>query len=75
MNPLALEEYAAMEERHQFLVTQSDDLKNSRKDLLDIVKEVDERVERVFSEAFAEVAQQYEEVFPRLFPAGRGAWS
>ncbi len=63
VNPLALEEYAAMEERHQFLVTQSDDLKNSRKDLLDIVKEVDERVERVFSEAFAEVAQQYEEVF------------
>ncbi|WP_432565553.1 chromosome segregation protein SMC [Kineococcus sp. SYSU DK003] len=72
VNPLALEEYAAMEERHQFLVTQSDDLKNSRKDLLDIVKEVDERVERVFSEAFAEVAQQYEEVFPRLFPGGEG---
>ncbi|MEZ0163911.1 chromosome segregation protein SMC [Kineococcus sp. LSe6-4] len=72
VNPLALEEYAAMEERHQFLVTQSDDLKKSRKDLLDIVKEVDERVERVFSEAFAEVAQQYEEVFPRLFPGGEG---
>ncbi|WP_432511727.1 chromosome segregation protein SMC [Kineococcus sp. SYSU DK001] len=72
VNPLALEEYAAMEERHQFLVTQSDDLKNSRRDLLDIVKEVDERVERVFSEAFAEVAQQFEEVFPRLFPGGEG---
>nr|WP_218886472.1 chromosome segregation protein SMC [Kineococcus aurantiacus] len=72
VNPLALEEYAAMEERHQFLVTQSDDLKTSRKDLLDIVKEVDERVERVFTEAFAEVAQQYEEVFPRLFPGGEG---
>ncbi|MFD0483334.1 chromosome segregation protein SMC [Kineococcus sp. GCM10028916] len=72
VNPLALEEYAAMEERHQFLVTQSDDLKNSRKDLLDIVKEVDERVERVFSEAFAEVAEQYEQVFPRLFPGGEG---
>jgi chromosome segregation protein len=72
VNPLALEEYAAMEERHQFLVTQSDDLKNSRRDLLDIVKEVDERVERVFAEAFAEVADQYEQVFPRLFPGGEG---
>ncbi|MBB2899922.1 chromosome segregation protein [Kineococcus radiotolerans] len=72
VNPLALEEYAAMEERHQFLVTQSDDLRRSRKDLLDIVKEVDERVERVFSEAFAEVAEQYEQVFPRLFPGGEG---
>ncbi|NAZ77394.1 AAA family ATPase, partial [Kineococcus sp. T13] len=72
VNPLALEEYAAMEERHQFLVTQSDDLKRSRKDLLDIVKEVDERVEKVFSEAFADVAAQYEQVFPRLFPGGEG---
>ena len=72
VNPLALEEYAAMEERHRFLVTQSDDLKRSRKDLLDIVKEVDERVEKVFSEAFADVAAQYEQVFPRLFPGGEG---
>jgi chromosome segregation protein len=72
VNPLALEEYAAMEERHSFLVTQSDDLKNSRKDLLDIVKEVDERVERVFSEAFADVAEQFVGVFARLFPGGEG---
>ncbi|NAZ85559.1 AAA family ATPase, partial [Kineococcus indalonis] len=72
VNPLALEEYAAMEERHAFLVTQSDDLKKSRKDLLDIVKEVDERVERVFAEAFADVSAQFEQVFPRLFPGGEG---
>ncbi len=61
-----------MEERHAFLVTQSEDLKKSRKDLLDIVKEVDERVERVFSEAFADVSAQFEQVFPRLFPGGEG---
>ncbi|WP_432496514.1 chromosome segregation protein SMC [Kineococcus gypseus] len=72
VNPLALEEYAAMEERHAFLVTQSEDLKKSRGDLLAIVKEVDERVERVFAEAFADVAAQFEEVFPRLFPGGEG---
>ena len=72
VNPLALEEYAALEERHSFLVTQSDDLKNSRKDLLDIVREVDERVERVFSEAFADVAEQFVGVFARLFPGGEG---
>ena len=44
VNPLALEEFAALEERHQFLSTQLEDLKSSRKDLLDIIKEVDERV-------------------------------
>ncbi|WP_432546747.1 chromosome segregation protein SMC [Kineococcus sp. SYSU DK004] len=72
VNPLALEEYAAMEERHSFLVQQSDDLKRSREDLLAIVREVDERVQRVFAEAFADVAAQFEVVFGRLFPGGEG---
>ncbi|MFB9378146.1 chromosome segregation protein SMC [Kineococcus gynurae] len=72
VNPLALEEFAAMEERHTFLVTQMEDLRSSRKDLLDIVKEVDERVERVFSEAFADVAREFVGVFSRLFPGGEG---
>ncbi|WP_369068494.1 chromosome segregation protein SMC [Kineococcus terrestris] len=72
VNPLALEEFAAMEERHSFLVQQSDDLKRSREDLLAIVREVDERVQRVFAEAFADVAAQFEVVFGRLFPGGEG---
>ena len=55
VNPLALEEFTAMEERHTFLNTQLEDLKRSRKDLLDIVAEVDERVQQVFAEAFADV--------------------
>ena len=53
VNPLALEEFAALEERHKFLTEQLEDLKKSKRDLLDIVREVDERVERVFAEAFA----------------------
>ncbi len=50
VNPLALEEFSAMEERHQFLTEQLEDLRNTRRDLLDIVKEVDARVEQVFTE-------------------------
>ncbi|HET7305884.1 MAG TPA: chromosome segregation protein SMC [Segeticoccus sp.] len=72
VNPLALEEYAALEERHKFLTEQLEDLKSSKRDLLDIVREVDERVERVFSEAFADTAAQFEGVFSRLFPGGEG---
>ena len=56
VNPLALEEFAALEERHQFLSTQLEDLKASRKDLLDIIKEVDDRVQRVFTEAFEDTS-------------------
>ncbi|MHA3834085.1 chromosome segregation protein SMC [Terrabacter sp. AAH1] len=72
INPLALEEFSALEERHKFLTEQLEDLKNSKRDLLDIVKEVDERVERVFAEAFEDTAVQFERVFQRLFPGGEG---
>jgi chromosome segregation protein len=72
VNPLALEEYAAMEERHRFLTEQLDDIKRSRDDLLDIVKEVDERVEQVFTEAYRDVEREFEQVFARLFPGGEG---
>jgi chromosome segregation protein len=72
VNPLALEEYAALEERHKFLTEQLEDLKNSKRDLLDIVREVDERVEKVFTEAYWDTAAQFEAVFSRLFPGGEG---
>lgn len=72
VNPLALEEFAALEERHQFLSTQLEDLKASRKDLLDIIKEVDDRVQRVFTEAFEDTQAQFIRVFARLFPGGEG---
>ena len=72
VNPLALEEFAALEERHQFLSTQLEDLKASRKDLLDIIKEVDDRVQQVFAEAFEDTRTQFVRVFARLFPGGEG---
>ncbi len=72
VNPLALEEFAALEERHTFLTEQLADLKKSRADLLQIVGEIDERVETVFAEAFADTAREFEQVFPRLFPGGEG---
>ena len=72
VNPLALEEFAALEERHKFLTEQLGDLERSRRDLMGIVKEVDERVQQVFAQAFADTAAQFERVFPRLFPGGEG---
>ncbi|KPC67166.1 AAA family ATPase [Streptomyces chattanoogensis] len=72
VNPLALEEFAALEERHQFLSEQLEDLKKTRADLLRVIKEVDERVEQVFTEAFHDTAREFEGVFARLFPGGEG---
>ena len=72
VNPLALEEFTAMEERHKFLTEQLEDLKKTRKDLLDIVKDVDARVLEVFTQAYADVSQAFDQTFARLFPGGEG---
>ena len=72
VNPLALEEYAALEERHAFLAAQLADLKKSRLDLEQVIGEIDERVEQVFADAYRDTAVQFEQVFSRLFPGGRG---
>ncbi|MEV6861100.1 chromosome segregation protein SMC [Streptosporangium subroseum] len=72
VNPLALEEFAALEERHSFLTSQLEDLKKTRRDLLLVVKEVDDRVEQVFTAAFEDVAREFETIFTRVFPGGEG---
>ena len=72
VNPLALEEYAALTERHAFLATQLEDLRKTRRDLLTVVKEVDDRVQEVFASAYADTAREFEQLFARLFPGGQG---
>ncbi|WP_144209035.1 chromosome segregation protein SMC [Mycobacterium tilburgii] len=72
VNPLALEEFAALEERYNFLSTQLEDVKSARKDLLDVVAEVDARILQVFSDAFVDVEREFAEVFTVLFPGGEG---
>ena len=72
INPLALEEYNALEERLKFLAEQLEDLKRTKKDLLDIIKEVDDRVQQIFMEAYEDVAEHFKDIFARLFPGGDG---
>jgi chromosome segregation protein len=72
VNPLALEEFAALEERYKFLSTQLEDLKDTRRDLLTVVREVDDKILEVFTTAYHDVAREFEVVFDTLFPGGDG---
>ena len=72
VNPLALEEFAALEERYKFLSTQLEDLKATRRDLLTVVAEVDAKILDVFTSAYHDVAREFETVFATLFPGGEG---
>jgi len=73
VNPLALEEFAALEQRHKFLTEQLTDLTNTRKDLLTIIADIDERMQGIFSDAFEDTRRSFAEVFPVLFPGGSGS--
>ncbi|MGI6877667.1 chromosome segregation protein SMC [Microbacterium sp. gxy059] len=75
VNPLALEEFAALEQRHAFLVEQLDDLVRTRKDLETIIADLDERMQTIFAEAFADTQRAFDEMFPILFPGGSGSIS
>ncbi|MEU5695486.1 chromosome segregation protein SMC [Actinosynnema sp. NPDC020468] len=72
VNPLALEEFAALEERYKFLSNQLEDIKATRRDLLTVVKEVDDKILEVFTLAYEDVAREFEVVFKVLFPGGEG---
>ena len=73
VNPLALEEFAALEQRHKFLTEQLADLTKTRADLMQIIKELDEKMQTIFEEAFEDTKRAFEQVFPVLFPGGTGS--
>jgi len=73
VNPLALEEFDALEQRHKFLTEQLTDLTNTRKDLLTIIDEIDERMQTIFESAFNDTKEAFTQVFPVLFPGGTGS--
>lgn len=75
VNPLALEEFEALEQRHAFLTEQLADLTQTREDLLTIIGDLDERMQTIFASAFEDTQRAFGEVFPLLFPGGSGSIS
>lgn len=72
VNPLALEEYSALEERHRFLATQLDDVEKARDDLEGVIKDVDDTILTLFTDAWNDVEDEFPRVFNTLFPGGAG---
>ena len=72
VNPRAAQEYQELAERETFLVEQVEDLRSSRRDLMKVIREVDDTILDVFGEAYRAVAAEFEGVFERLFPGGTG---
>jgi chromosome segregation protein len=75
INPLALEEHRALLERSDFLQTQLDDVRNSRRELNRVIRAVDKEIVAVFAKAFEDVAAHFANLFTTLFPGGSGKLS
>ena len=72
INPLALEEYEALSERHAYLNQQIEDLKATRRDLNTVMDEVSSHIAEVFTTAMEDINTHYRRIFETLFPGGEG---
>ena len=72
INPLALQEFTELQERHNFLEEQLNDVRNSRRELAQVIEAIDTEIQKVFTEAFVDVSKNFTELFQLLFPGGKG---
>ena len=72
INPLALDEYESLKERHDFVAEQLEDVRGSRRELNKVIAAVDAEIEQIFSAAFTDVAENFQQIFSTLFPGGEG---
>jgi chromosome segregation protein len=72
INPLALQEFDELSERHRFLESQLEDVRQTRRELAKVIRAVDEEIVNVFSAAYADVSQNFTLLFETLFPGGQG---
>ncbi|HLU43089.1 MAG TPA: AAA family ATPase, partial [Microthrixaceae bacterium] len=72
INPLALQEFEELQERHSFLEGQLEDIRQTRRELAKVIRAVDEEIVKVFSAAYADVTQNFTMLFETLFPGGEG---
>ncbi|MDA2970999.1 MAG: chromosome segregation protein SMC [Actinomycetota bacterium] len=72
INPLALQEFTELQERHTFLEAQLDDVRNTRRELMRVIAAIDQEIQQVFAAAFADVSENFTTLFGMLFPGGGG---
>ncbi len=72
INPLALEELSALEERHRELDGQVDDVRNACRELQEVVRTLDRQIAETFAEAVADVNEHFSSLVSTLFPGGTG---
>jgi chromosome segregation protein len=72
VNLLATGELDALQERHDFMQRELDDVRKARRDLLEVITQIDRQITEAFTSAYRDVAEQFERLIAELFPGGQG---
>ena len=72
VNLLATGEFEALQERHDFMARELDDVRKARRDLLEVISKVDQEISETFDSAYRDVAREFERLIAELFPGGSG---
>ncbi len=72
INLTAIEEFAEVSERHQFLITQKGDLEQALTQLRSAIIKINRTSRDRFTEAYNATNAMFQKVFPRLFRGGEG---
>lgn len=72
VNISAIEEYAKVNQRYEFLSTQRDDLEKAKADLLKIIAELTENMKTIFATEFQKINQMFQATFAEIFGGGSG---
>ena len=67
INPMAMEAFEEIQERHTFITDQKEDLLKAKESLLTTIGEIDEVAKETFMEAFQEIKENFIRVFRTLF--------
>ncbi|MGE1161819.1 chromosome segregation protein SMC [Peribacillus simplex] len=67
----AIDEYARVAERYEFLLSQKEDLQQAKDTLFQVIDEMDDEMKRRFADTFYSIREEFEQVFKALFGGGR----
>lgn len=70
INPLAMEAYTEIKQRHDFIIAQKDDLLKAKESLFNTISEIEGVASETFLKAFVEIKQHFVRVFRSLFNEG-----
>ena len=71
----AIEEYAEVSERYEFMTSQLGDVQKSKRELEELIESLTENMKSIFTESFDRINKHFSDIFVELFGGGKASLS